>query len=144
MTHLPKSSDQKDNSLSNGPPQNSLICAFTCRSETFFSVLQKQNEATLEIQVLYMEKLLKALLQRKRLELLYLICIYLYLQFIFLNIHFSSIFFCTLLFCSKWTGMFFVQYGSETRCNAFFENILVYILQKCFGTFLQERILSNH
>ena len=39
MPHLPETSNKKNNSLNNGPPQDSLICAFTCVSEPLLSVL---------------------------------------------------------------------------------------------------------
>lgn len=39
VTHLPDASEDEDDSLSNGPPQDSLVGALTGQTEAFFTIL---------------------------------------------------------------------------------------------------------
>lgn len=40
VSHLPNTSENKDDSLGNGPPQNPLVGAFAGHAESLFSILQ--------------------------------------------------------------------------------------------------------
>ena len=41
MSHLPEASGQEDEGLCQGPPQDALVCTFTCLTEPLFTILQK-------------------------------------------------------------------------------------------------------
>lgn len=43
MSHLPDAGDDEDDGLSDGPPENSLVCALAGHAEAFLAVLRTES-----------------------------------------------------------------------------------------------------